>query len=345
MTIGDLNPGSPTDTLTVQLSDLNASLVEGASYSGPLSLVSDGSGEYTLGGTAAADTAANVTAALDALTLNAPATLTGAVNGVEALNFTLSDTSSAYAPAPATASLTADILAPNFTKTFGYSGNIQSFTVQTSGTYDIAADGAEGGGGAGGAAGGLGATASGDVYLQAGATLEIVVGGAGQTAPYGGGGGGGSFVIETKTSSGSGGVDVNEVIAGAGGIGGAAGQGGKSGGGGGGENFGGGGGGFTGGAGGVPGQSGSVAGVNTATFLGGSPGSNGGGGGFGGGGAAAAFMAAAAAAVMAAAAAAAISAAAATAAAAAAGRWMSRLTASCRRPMRTAATARSPSRS
>ncbi len=305
VTIGDGNTNNPTDTLTIQLSDDNASLVEGASYSGPLSLVSDGNGGYTLGGTAAADTAANVTAALDALTLNAPATLTGASNGVEALNFTLSDTSSAYAPAPTTATVTADIFAlPS--EAFGYTGNIQTFTAQTSGTYDIAADGAEGGSGLNSAAGGLGAMASGDVYLQAGATLEIVVGGAGGSSRYGGGGGGGSFVIETNNGSGA--VDINEVIAGGGGggiysagggglTGPTGGHGAGSGGGGGGVNgaagqggdnshygSGGGGGGFTGGAGGFPGRSGSVAGLSTATFVGGAGASSGGGGGFGGGG-------------------------------------------------------------
>ena len=106
---------------------------------------SDGHGEYTLGGTAAADTAANITAALDALTLTAPSTLTGAVNGVEMLTFSLSDTTSAYALPPTAATVTADILAPTFSKTFGYTGNIETFTVQNSGYYDIAADGAQGG--------------------------------------------------------------------------------------------------------------------------------------------------------------------------------------------------------
>ena len=66
--------------------------------------------------------------------------------------------------------------------------------------------------------GGLGAMASGDIYLAAGAVLKIVVGGAGGSASgysAGGGGGGGSFVIESNSGSGS--VDIDEVIAGGGG--------------------------------------------------------------------------------------------------------------------------------
>ena len=281
VTIGDPNLNAPTDTLTITLSDANASLVESATYSGPLSLVSDGNGEYTLGGTAAADTAANVTAALDALKLTAPSTLTGAINGVEALELSLSDASSAYAAAPVTAAVTADILAPNFTKPFDYTGNIQYFTVQTSGYYQITADGAQGGAGLNGA-GGPGAMASGEIYLAAGAQLEIVVGGAGQSAPSvggGGGGGGGSFVIETN--SGLGAVDINEVIAGGGGGGGV-----SSGSGGGGRaqasgGGGGGGGGGTGGAGGAPGKGGtsSAGGGGGGGFTGGAGGTTGGGGG------------------------------------------------------------------
>ncbi len=113
-----------------------------------------------------------ITAALDALiALTAPSTLTGAVNGVEVLTFSLSDTTSAYALPPTAATVTADILAPNFSKTFGYTGHIETFTVQTSGYYDIAADGAQGGSGSRGH-GGLGAFASGDLYLQAGAQLR-----------------------------------------------------------------------------------------------------------------------------------------------------------------------------
>jgi hypothetical protein len=106
------------------------------------------------------------------------------------------------------------------TNTFASTGTIEFVTVQTAGYYDITADGAQGGGGHFGLgdteAGGLGAMASGEIYLAAGATLEIVVGGeGGSSRSGGGGGGGGSFVIETN--SGSGAVDINEVIAGGGG--------------------------------------------------------------------------------------------------------------------------------
>ncbi len=315
--IDDANLNSPTDTLTIQLSDSNASLAVGTAVSGVTFDSADASaGLYTLTGSAA-----NVTSELDALTLNAPTTLTGASNGVETLNISLSNSSSAYAESAASASVTADILAPDFSKTFGYSGKVETFTVGTSGYYDIAADGAQGGDGNNFGtddfgAGGLGAVASGDVYLQAGAKLEIVVGGEGATsANSGGGGGGGSYVIQTNGASGL----VDEVIAGGGGGGsvgaggggqtqGAGGNGGGTVAGSGGANGGagqgganangagnpggGGGGGLTGGAGGgiypsgiggYPGQSGGNAGV---TFAGGAGGGSGcgGGGGFGGGG-------------------------------------------------------------
>ena len=315
--IDDGNLNSPTDKLTIQLSDSSASLAVGTAVSGVTFDSADASaGLYTLTGSAA-----NVTSELDALTLNAPTTLTGASNGVETLNISLSDSSSAYAESAASASVTADILAPDFSKTFGYSGKVETFTVGTSGYYDIAAHGAQGGDGNNFGtttlgAGGLGAVASGDVYLQAGAKLEIVVGGEGATsANSGGGGGGGSYVIQTNGASGL----VDEVIAGGGGGGsvgaggggqtqGAGGNGGGTVAGSGGANGGagqgganangagnpggGGGGGLTGGAGGginpsgiggYPGQSGGNAGVTFAGGAGGGSGGNGGGG-FGGGG-------------------------------------------------------------
>ena len=72
---------------------------------------------------------------------------------------------------------------PTTRTTIGYSGKIETFTVGTAGYYDIAADGAQGGVAFLAAEppgiGGLGATASELVYLQAGAKLEIVVGGKG----------------------------------------------------------------------------------------------------------------------------------------------------------------------
>ena len=78
------------------------------------------------------------------------------------------------------------------TNTFDYTGEAEIVTVGASGYYDITADGAQGGSGFGRAPGGLGAMASGAIYLTAGAQLEIVVGGEGQsTSPTTGGGGGG----------------------------------------------------------------------------------------------------------------------------------------------------------
>lgn len=177
--VGDLNAGA-TDTLTLTLSDVNATLA----YNGQ-TLTTTSPGVYQLTGSASA-----VTGELDALTLQAPSTLTGAVNGVETLTFGLSDVSSGYPGSPVTATAAADILAPAavFSETFASTGKIEPFTAPSTGYYDITAFGAQGGSGAsinylGGptyvGAGGLGAMASGDVYLQAGATLEIVVGGAG----------------------------------------------------------------------------------------------------------------------------------------------------------------------
>ena len=81
----------------------------------------------------------------------------------------------------------------NPTETFTTPG-IQTYTIGTSGTYDITADGAEGGGSVNYYPGGAGAAVGGDIYLQAGTKLEIVVGGKGESEESAGGGGGGSFV-------------------------------------------------------------------------------------------------------------------------------------------------------
>jgi hypothetical protein len=186
---------------------------------------------------------------------------------------------------------------------FTYTGSAQVFTVPQSGYYHIVAYGAAGGSNSNHHyAGGLGASASGDIFLQAGAALEIIVGGAGQDngGLAGAGGGGGSFVIETNDGTHD--VNVFEIVAGGGGgagsigaggagqahphgadgggsvghgFGGAGGQGGT------GAPRGGGGGGFTGGNGGRPGTNGLTLGT---TFAGGIGVSGGAGGGFGGGG-------------------------------------------------------------
>ena len=79
---------------------------------------------------------------------------------------------------------------------------IQEWTVPFAGTYTIEARGAQGGSAS--TAGGLGARVKGTVSLQAGDTLEVLVG---QSPPHGNGGGGGSFVM----------WDSSSIIAGGGG--------------------------------------------------------------------------------------------------------------------------------
>ena len=173
----------------------------------------------------------------------------------------------------------------------------QTFTVTASGYYDLQVDGAVGGAGGAGAAGGNGAAVGGDIYLQQGVKLEIIVGGGGDPAQGadGGGGGGGSFVFETQDAAG---VSVDELLAVAGGGGGAgngaqaAGFGGSTmeGGGGdiittgsgsgaiGGSGGAGGAGGIAGGAGGKPGQPGDGANGGGGGYTGGKGGSKNGGG-------------------------------------------------------------------
>jgi hypothetical protein len=192
--------------------------------------------------------------------------------------------------------------------TFGAIG-IQDYTIPTTGEYDITVDGAQGGStfqnsSAAGVPGGAGAAVGGDVYLQGGDVLQIVVGGEGQPGAYAAGGGGGSYVIEIFNGS----TSVDTILAIAGGGGGASSKGvggegqsgptGAHGGGGGGAGGvdgaagsggmlgGGGGGGFTGGAGAGLGANGGAGHVVTGgTFGGGAPsGVSAGTGGFGGGG-------------------------------------------------------------
>jgi hypothetical protein len=137
--------------------------------------------------------------------------------------------------------------------TITYSGTIVSFVVPVTGTYDIAAAGASGGGDLGldgVSSGGLGGKVAADFALVQGETLEIAVGGAGQSISFsgGGGGGGGSFVVlidggqqtvlEVAGGGGGGGFANN------GGAGGAQPAGSGQGGAGGGPSGGGGGGGF-----------------------------------------------------------------------------------------------------
>jgi hypothetical protein len=171
--------------------------------------------------------------------------------------------------------------------TFGYTGSIQYGTIAATGTYEITAYGAEGGAALYyGVLGGLAGAVGGDITLQAGAVLEIVVGGNGASTQDGGGGGGGSFVIETFDGAEP--VNIIEAVAGGGGGASVFGTGGAGGpttyvpgsgqspaGGVGGLASGGGG--FTGGTNGNPGS------VNGTSFSGGA-GPSGGAGGFGGGG-------------------------------------------------------------
>ncbi len=95
------------------------------------------------------------------------------------------------------------------TTTFNYTGQIISYTVPVTGSYEIVAIGASGGSGyqAAGKAqpsdsvGGLGGDVAGDIQLIAGEVLEIAVGGEGvNVAQFVGSGGGASFVVEVGTT-------------------------------------------------------------------------------------------------------------------------------------------------
>ena len=104
--------------------------------------------------------------------------------------------------------------------TYSYTGQIEKVTVAETGTYQIAAYGAQGGGGGygpgvtQGTTGGDGAEVSGSFHLTKGEVLEVVVGGKGQNGYFGGGGGGGSFVL---AGNGSGTYSLLEVAGGGGG--------------------------------------------------------------------------------------------------------------------------------
>jgi PEP-CTERM motif len=88
--------------------------------------------------------------------------------------------------------------------TFSYTGTVTTYTIPTTGLYDITVAGAQGGPGDG-TVGGMGAVISGDVNLTAGTMLDIVVGGIGLTGDFGdlwgGGGGGGTFVYIVGATS------------------------------------------------------------------------------------------------------------------------------------------------
>jgi MYXO-CTERM domain-containing protein len=84
---------------------------------------------------------------------------------------------------------------------FSYTGGLQQFSVPAVGDYYIVAAGA-GGGNTPIAGGGFGAEAIGTFALQAGAVLDILVGGVGANGgtTSGAGGGGGSFVVLAGTA-------------------------------------------------------------------------------------------------------------------------------------------------
>ncbi len=85
---------------------------------------------------------------------------------------------------------------PDFTVTFGYTGNFETFTVPATGLYNITANGAQGGKWHS-ISGGHGARIGGDFLLTQGDQLRIAVGQAGKRggSAGGGSGGGGSFVV------------------------------------------------------------------------------------------------------------------------------------------------------
>jgi hypothetical protein len=70
------------------------------------------------------------------------------------------------------------------TTVFSYSGKLQTFTVPTTGTYDIVAEGAQGGFTDSVSIPGKGAEVGGDFQLTAGEMLSIVAGGQGQQANF-----------------------------------------------------------------------------------------------------------------------------------------------------------------
>ena len=101
--------------------------------------------------------------------------------------------------------------------TFSYTGGVQTFTPAVSGTYKLEVYGAQGGNslknGSSTGSGGQGGISSGEIYLEAGQTIYICVGGAGATGVkngtakggYNGGGSGSSDGSDDEASGGGGG--------------------------------------------------------------------------------------------------------------------------------------------
>ena len=100
---------------------------------------------------------------------------------------------------------------PGEGQTFNYTGSSQSFTATTAGWYTIEAWGANGGDGPStGQSGGRGGYTQGSIYLNAGETIYIYVGGAGTTASAGGWNGGGTNNGNTS-SNGRGGGGATDI--------------------------------------------------------------------------------------------------------------------------------------
>jgi PEP-CTERM motif len=98
------------------------------------------------------------------------------------------------------ASLLAIVLGSGDANAFVFGTVGAEYTVPSTGYYDFTVAGAQGGASSGGGAGGNGAAVGGELFFDAGDTLNIVVGGPGGqgfggNGGYGGGGGGGSFVF------------------------------------------------------------------------------------------------------------------------------------------------------
>ncbi len=97
----------------------------------------------------------------------------------------------------------------NVSRTFNYTGSMQTFTASAEGDYTLKVWGASGKAGVeGGAAAGRGGYAAGTVHLQAGSVLYICVGG---TNGYNGGGSGGSSMYGARGGNGGGATHIASV--------------------------------------------------------------------------------------------------------------------------------------
>jgi len=113
-----------------------------------------------------------------------------------------------FSAGPTQAQINAAYLATNLNGSVTVTGGIQSFTVPTTGVYQITAAGA--GGGNANAFGGRGRIVQGSITLTAGQVLRVLVGQKGQLTTSSGGGGG-SYVVDAAGN--------NTIIVGGGGAG------------------------------------------------------------------------------------------------------------------------------